>query len=189
MFSFKEIAPIASPQAIARKEFLELEQNTLQKTISQRIKESIILKGHERSARRLESASCAAKQKINNLDNMVQDCRGKQRQFFSARRRIAEAACKQAKVASIPMEMVDYDSDEERKDFFSNTTTANTKWGSALAEHTFKQGSFVTKKFVPKVPTNIWYAKVHKEYSFKKSPSKTVVRPTFTFTKLDSMDD
>ena len=120
---------------------------------------------------------------------MVQDCRGKQRQFFSARRRIAEAACKQAKVASIPMEMVDYDSDEERKNFFSNTTKANTKWGSALAETTFKQGSFVTKKFVPKVPTNIWYAKVHKEYSFKKSPSKTVVRPTFTFTKLDSMDD
>jgi hypothetical protein len=37
------------------------------------------------------------------------------------------------------MELLDQDSDDERQNFFSNTSTASTRWSSSLAEEIFKR--------------------------------------------------
>ena len=127
----------------------------------------MVIRGHERSARKLSIASNAANEVIEKCDDKIEDCRNDQRQFFHARKCIAEAACKQAKVHQIDMEMVDYDEDVERSNYLNNTSNASTKWSSLLSETTHKEGSFVNKK-LPAVPAKIWSSRIHKDFSLKR---------------------
>lgn len=57
---FKEIKPCVSPQAIAREKFLFHEQKALHAKVCHRVKEGMIFKAHERSARVLQTVACKA---------------------------------------------------------------------------------------------------------------------------------
>ena len=181
--------PCVSPQAIARTEFIERETNQLKQFVCFKIKEGMIFRGHERSARNIDSASSAANEVIEKCDDKIEGCRSDQRQFLQARKRIAEAACHQAKVHQIDMEMVDYDEDEERSNYLNNISSASTKWSSQLSETTHREGSYVNKKALPALPAKIWSSKIHKDFSLKIMDNNRVASKPFSSVRLQPLNN
>lgn len=76
------------------------------------------------------------------------------------------------------MEMVDYDSDEERSNFFCNKSSASTRWSSPFAELTYTNQDVNADK--------IWFSKVHREYSVKKTRTNKKFIPVGSLLKLKS---
>lgn len=89
-------------------------------------RESIVFRELDRSTNSYKQVSKKADSTIDRIEKVLDLNKDSQRQFFQARRKIAEAACKIAKEHKIGLQMLDDDSDDERSNFFSGVSTSQS---------------------------------------------------------------
>jgi len=70
---------------------------------------------------------------MSKIDIAVVENKKMQREFFSARRKIAQAAVSVSKNHSIGMKLLDYDSDEEKSQYYSGASTRSTQFSNLSA--------------------------------------------------------
>ena len=85
-----------------------------------------IMNEHDRSAVSCNQISQKADGALRRIGTQLDTNRDQQREFFNARRKIAQAACNVAQKHKIGLEMVDDDSDDERSNFFSGISTSQS---------------------------------------------------------------
>ena len=135
MFSFKVIVPNANTDdwEAERLERNERRRKQMIGDVRRAIREGLVFRAHERSARKLSVASNRADETIGKMDDKIDECRFTQSQFFDARRNITKAACEVAMNHKIDMELVDIDSDDEREGYYEGRNTESTKTRSCSA--------------------------------------------------------
>ena len=84
------------------------------------------------------NASGLADKEISKMDDTIDTMNETSKIFFSARRKIADAACKVAENHRMDLQMLEYDSDEEKEDYLTGKSTACT--------HTFEQSYRLTQQ-------------------------------------------
>lgn len=111
---------------LLKKPSLSMDESETIPVLKQVRRESIVFRELDRSTNSHKKVSQRADSTIDRIDKVLDSNKDSQRQFFNARRRIAEAACKVAKDHKIGLQMLDDDSDDERSNFFSGVSTSQS---------------------------------------------------------------
>jgi hypothetical protein len=107
--------------------------------VQRAVRANLICSAHERTSRSAQNISERADETLSKIDVSLVESKNQQREFFSARRKIAQAAVSVAKNHSIGMKLLDYDSDEEKSNFYSGASTRSTQF-SNLSASSVKNG-------------------------------------------------
>lgn len=95
-----------------RNSAMEKRKKELMVDMKHAVKRGIVFRAHEQSTKRANRASANAGRCLERVEKELGGCRDSQKKFFDARRRVSQAAVRNAKKHDIDFEQLD-DSDEE----------------------------------------------------------------------------